>query len=301
MSPPRSYLVPAELFRPPSGSTPDSLFKCSSGWNGDREWGLPDSLYHRVTRVNHITRWDPEQILLYTDAACPSNGQPDATGGCGVVWHDPIPGKPNAGILSFRLEDYDPFGKKHHPTNNRAELRAAIAALQLCDWPYTRIKKIVIATVSEHVVKGATEFCSAWLQNGWKKSEGGPVLNQDLWTALLQLVTEFKYRGVTVYFWHIRRELNKDAKWQARQGAKLPAHARYELRPVVEERWDADRAVDRAAIVAAVNKRAGRAAVDEAVVDDLTFNKAVEEAVAYMVEDGEPLGYLLQGMAQKAR
>ncbi|GAB7343811.1 hypothetical protein MBLNU457_1782t1 [Dothideomycetes sp. NU457] len=287
-----SYLEPAELFLAPIKSTPDILFECSSGLSPKQFDGLPDFLYHRVSCKEHQSNWwRPDMILLYAGGACPLNGKQGARGGCGIVWHKPFPSNPNAGTLSFRLEEYGPSGKKYAPTNQRAELRAAIAALQLCDWPETRIKTIVIATDSAYVVDGAMDFCTRWFHNGWQRSKGGPIVNQDLWTSLLQLVADFKHQGVTVFLWHIPQKLNKKADSLAKKGANLPGHPRYEPHPVLQELWDADRnrTADRAASFAALAKPVKTAAnkvdkpcVHEAVVEELSDADKAAERVAFL-------------------
>jgi ribonuclease HI len=44
---------------------------------------------------------------------------------------------------------------------------------------------LVIATDSDYVVKGATEWVSSWIRKGWKTAKGTAVQNRDLWEALL--------------------------------------------------------------------------------------------------------------------
>lgn len=236
----RSYLEPAKLYPNVSGHTPKDLFECSSAFPPDQVDGLYGYLYHRV--LPDEVSWDPDHILLYTDGSCPSNGHSDAAGGCGVVWHGPLRHDPNAGTFSFRLEDYGPTGERKTATNIRAELRAAIAALQLCDWPKTRIKKIIIATDSEYVVKGATIWCRNWIRNGLRKDKGGEVLNPDLWTVLLQLIANYQNRGMIIYFWHIPRDLNERADLPAKNGAKLPQQSQFKRHSVLEELWNKDKA-----------------------------------------------------------
>jgi ribonuclease HI len=40
---------------------------------------------------------------------------------------------------------------------------------------------------SQYVKKGITEYLPKWRSNGWVKSNGDPVLNQDLWDQLDQV------------------------------------------------------------------------------------------------------------------
>ena len=65
-------------------------------------------------------------------------------------------------------------------TNNRMELRAALAAFQAL----TRPCAVEIHTDSEYLKKGVTEWMAGWLRNGWRTSSKQPVKNRDLWQAL---------------------------------------------------------------------------------------------------------------------
>lgn len=50
------------------------------------------------------------------------------------------------------------------PTNNRAKMRAVIAALEFRAWADEGWRSIVIATDLEYVVRGATEWLPRWVQ-----------------------------------------------------------------------------------------------------------------------------------------
>ena len=79
-------------------------------------------------------------------------------------------------------------------TNNRMELAAAIQGLS---WLIG--KKIegleshdcVVITDSKYLKDGYHEYLPIWKNNGWRKSDGSPVLNQDLWKMLSALSPEF--------------------------------------------------------------------------------------------------------------
>jgi ribonuclease HI len=68
-------------------------------------------------------------------------------------------------------------GGEHETTNNRMELRAAIAALNA-------LKPGAFVTMigdSEYVLKGMTAWMPAWKERGWRTTKGKPVLNAELW------------------------------------------------------------------------------------------------------------------------
>ncbi|KAF4970034.1 hypothetical protein FSARC_2851 [Fusarium sarcochroum] len=152
---------------------------------------------------------DPRKVLVYTDGACTNNGQPEPRAGWAVVFG--TPGDEHRGCVSGRLEERGPFGDNSIATSNRAELRAVIAALRLCNWRAKCFDEIVIATDSTYVIDGATSWAKGWVRNGWKLRSGGVVKNKDLWELLLGEVERWQTHGLRVGLLKIPRELNTDA------------------------------------------------------------------------------------------
>jgi ribonuclease HI len=108
---------------------------------------------------------EPETpVVIYTDGACSGNPGP---GG----W---------AAILRYGDQEKVLQGGASLTTNNRMELRAALAALQALKRPCT----VEIYTDSEYLKRGITEWLAHWLRNGWRTSDRKPVKNRDLWQAL---------------------------------------------------------------------------------------------------------------------
>lgn len=106
-------------------------------------------------------------IELWTDGACKGNPGP---GGWGAILL--VPDQP-----AVELSGYDAA-----TTNNRMELTAVIEGLrQLPD----RAGVVTVHTDSQLVVKGMTEWIGGWQRKQWRKSDGEPVLNAELWRALL--------------------------------------------------------------------------------------------------------------------
>ncbi|KXX75727.1 Ribonuclease H [Madurella mycetomatis] len=134
---------------------------------------------------------DPKKVLVYADGACVNNGQAEPRAGWAVIV----------------------------ATSNRAELRAAIAVLRLCDWRSEGFDTVVIATDSAYVVDGATGWVKGWVRNGWK-TRIGDVKNKDLWELLLGEVERWNGRGLRVAFWAIPRELNTYADGAAKEAAQ---------------------------------------------------------------------------------
>lgn len=117
----------------------------------------------------------PPQTIqsIYTDGACTGNPGP---GGWGVVVYY------NDGAI------HELGGATAQTTNNRMEMQAAIAALEL--WSTTNQEPITLYTDSEYLINGVTKWVKGWKKKGWKTAQGKPVLNQDLWETLDQLNTQ---------------------------------------------------------------------------------------------------------------
>jgi ribonuclease HI len=79
-----------------------------------------------------------------------------------------------------------------HPatTNNRMELQAALEAFRALK----RSCNVDVVTDSQHVRNGITEWLPRWRMNGWQSRSGKPILNQDLWVQLAELVRQHEVR-----------------------------------------------------------------------------------------------------------
>jgi ribonuclease HI len=103
-------------------------------------------------------------VIIYTDGACSGNPGP---GGWGA-------------ILQFSGKEKELFGGEKQTTNNRMELMGAIVALE----SLTRSCPVHLYTDSQYVQKGIKEWIHGWKKRGWKKADGKPVINADLWQRL---------------------------------------------------------------------------------------------------------------------
>lgn len=105
---------------------------------------------------------------IYTDGACIGN---PGDGGWGVA------------IYFQDGSVWETGGFQAQTTNNRMEMQAAIAALELVAQSQ-HTEPITLYTDSEYVQKGITRWIKNWQKKGWKTSQGKPVINQDLWEVL---------------------------------------------------------------------------------------------------------------------
>ena len=115
-----------------------------------------------------------KKVQIITDGACLGNPGP---GG----W---------ACILRFGQHHKELFGCESHTTNNRMEITAAIEGLGLLREPC----EVEVVTDSEYVKNGITTWIHGWKKNGWKTSAKKPVVNQDLWIELDELVAKHQMK-----------------------------------------------------------------------------------------------------------
>ena len=104
-------------------------------------------------------------VNIYTDGACSGNPGP---GG----W---------AAILEFGPHIKEISGFMAGTTNNRMELFAAISGLgalkEPCHVKLYSDRPYIVHAFNDHWIDG-------WKKRGWKKSDGEPVENKDLWFIL---------------------------------------------------------------------------------------------------------------------
>ena len=110
-----------------------------------------------------------KHVDIYTDGACRGNPGP---GGWGA-------------ILRYLQTEREISGGEKNTTNNRMELTAAIMALSALKEPC----KVTLISDSKYLVDGITKgWAKGWRAKGWRKSDGKPALNPDLWQQLLELL-----------------------------------------------------------------------------------------------------------------
>lgn len=207
------------LYQPPRlGDTPLDTFhrEVTPHWRHcNRCTG--DASY-RAERL--VSKYDPHAVLVFVDGCCLDNGLDDPRGGAGFLdSYDP-----NTGIYlgdSLPLENYGPDGRWHRKTNNRAELRAVVAALRCADWTKENVRRLVIATDSEYIANGCGLWSFDWEHDGWRKRSGEPVANRDLWRLVNDCLYDWSDKGLQVEFWRIPRAQNFMADGLAKNGARL--------------------------------------------------------------------------------
>lgn len=129
-------------------------------------------------------------IEIYTDGACSGNPGP---GGWGAV-------------LRYGKYQKEISGAEPNTTNNRMEITALIKALEMLK----EACKVKVCTDSKYVCDSLSKgWALSWKKKGWKKSDGKPALNSDLWEHLLNLVEihDIEFTWVKGHAGHPENEL----------------------------------------------------------------------------------------------
>ncbi len=112
------------------------------------------------------------EAIIFTDGACLGNPGP---GGY-------------AAVITIVGQEQVIVGRDRSTTNNKMEMTAAIKALEAVP----QNLPIIIHSDSQYVIKGATEWLRGWKAKGWRKADGKPVMNQDLWMRMDVLMVDRK-------------------------------------------------------------------------------------------------------------
>ena len=137
-------------------------------------------------------------VEIFSDGACSGNPGP---GGFGA-------------ILRCDGREKEISGGDAHTTNNRMELSAVISGLELLGVisALGALKfpcRVISTTDSKYVVDGISKgWAAGWRKRGWKKSDGKPALNPDLWEKLLNLleVHQAEFRWIKGHAGHPENE-----------------------------------------------------------------------------------------------
>lgn len=107
-------------------------------------------------------------------------------------------------------------GGSPHGTNNQGELQAVLELLRATAGTD---ESLLIMCDSKYVIDSITKWMPGWKRRGWRKADGGPVLNRDLMESLDEAM-----RGRDVKFaWvkgHAGHDLNEAADERANAAAK---------------------------------------------------------------------------------
>jgi len=114
------------------------------------------------------------EVDIYTDGACSGNPGP---GGWGSV-------------LLYNSHRRELSGGERTTTNNRMELMAVIAAIEVLKRPC----RVTIHTDSVYVMKGMTEWLPQWKRRNWRTAGRQAVKNVELWQRLEEVLAPHKVK-----------------------------------------------------------------------------------------------------------
>ena len=120
-----------------------------------------------------------KKITIYTDGACRGN---PGNGGWGAV-------------LLYNGVTKELSGGARDTTNNKMELTAAIMALSALKEPC----EVDLYSDSKYLTDAINlGWVYGWKKKNWKKSDGKPALNVDLWEQILALISKHKVKFIWV-------------------------------------------------------------------------------------------------------
>lgn len=118
-----------------------------------------------------------DDLRLYVRGTCKGNPGPGA-------W---------AAVLERDEETRQISGAESSTTNNRMELLAVIGGLALVPEGV----EVNVVTTSDYVFMGATRWIHGWRRRDWKKRDGRPVSNQDLWREVEALMEKHSIHWIS--------------------------------------------------------------------------------------------------------
>ncbi|RCI16870.1 hypothetical protein L249_2049, partial [Ophiocordyceps polyrhachis-furcata BCC 54312] len=198
-------------FTPPAAiSTPEELLTTGFGrWATERD-------------VRIVSIDDQGQMFLLTHGTRVGR-RPSPAAGWAFTFNYGM-----GGTVARRLETKGPFNDASSQITNRAQLRAAIAALRFRPWHLEGFTSLVIVTTSLYFYRGATERLPEWVEAGWRRrSDGSKVAHEDLWSVLLGEVERYNHRGLSVHFWRPPFFHSRITVAAAASAAQLPAADRF--------------------------------------------------------------------------
>ena len=118
-----------------------------------------------------------DKDVLFTDGA--SKGNPGSSG-----W----------GVIKITAEGevHEYGGYEGLATNNQMELLAAIRALS----SVSRLRKTLLITDSSYVLNGINSWIKKWKSRDWKTTAGRPVINQEYWLEISNLVSSMQKKDL---------------------------------------------------------------------------------------------------------
>jgi ribonuclease HI len=158
-------------------------------------------------------------VQIYTDGGCEPNPGP---GGYGVTLLHPKTRQRKEASGGFR-----------RTTNNRMEIFAAIAGLELLKQPC----KVTLYSDSQYLVKAMSEgWVAEWKRRSWWRTRTERPENVDLWQRLDALCQahQVEFRWLRGHAGHLENERCDQLAMAALRQPNLPVDDGYENKPVTD-------------------------------------------------------------------
>lgn len=119
--------------------------------------------------------WDNMKYYIYTDGACQPN--PGEGGWAFILFSET---HPKSRIIKS--------GYEQKTTNNRMEITAVLEGLKYFNGLKEESDSALLFSDSKYLVNGITLWMDGWARNGWRKKDKKPVMNDDLWREIHNLM-----------------------------------------------------------------------------------------------------------------
>ena len=143
---------------------------------------------------------------FHTDGSCLGNSKSKITpGGFGIV------GVEDGKVVlqrSCKLSD---------TTSDKAELIAFLECLKIIKDQYV---EAVVYTDSQYVVNGYAAWLESWKKNGWRRRNGKPIQNKDIWKEIYSMLPALPVLSVIWERGHVGNTFNELADDLALAAAK---------------------------------------------------------------------------------
>jgi len=153
-----------------------------------------------------------EQVALFSDGACSSNGKKYAKAGFGVT----------VGLVGTGYREMaqvaEPLLPSESQTNQRAELKGLSKAWTIATTQLPAVLQrmgkgstttVHIYTDSQYSLDCILKWAPAWSKKGWRKANGDAVLHQDIIEPLFTAVKTWSNSPYKIEFHHVRSHTGK--------------------------------------------------------------------------------------------
>jgi len=153
-----------------------------------------------------------EQVALFSDGACSSNGKKHAKAGFGVT----------VGLVGTGYREMaqlaEPLLPSESQTNQRAELKGLSKAWTIATTQLPAVLQrmgkgdtttVHIYTDSQYSLDCILKWAIKWSRDGWRKTTGEAVLHQDIIEPLFTAVKTWKNSPYKIEFHHVRSHTGK--------------------------------------------------------------------------------------------